>query len=115
MPRLSARTAASWVQGPNTLRGVWAHETVLAAESGSAARARAFVSQHLVEHHVSYLVDDVQIVASELAANAVLHAETAFTVTLEGRVRSVLLTVRDGSPRCPEPSRAAPDRLNTGG
>jgi anti-sigma regulatory factor (Ser/Thr protein kinase) len=94
---------------------LWAHETVLAAESGSAAKARAFVLKHLVEHRLSYLVDDVRMVASELAANAVVHARTAFTVTLEGRVRSVLLTVRDGSPTCPESSVAAPSGSATSG
>jgi hypothetical protein len=94
---------------------LWSHETVLAAEPGSAAKARAFVLQHLVEHRLLYLVDDVRVVAGELAANAVLHARTAFTVTLEGRVRSVLLTVRDGSATLPAPAIAAPHGLATGG
>ena len=58
---------------------LWSHETVLAAEPGSAAKARAFVLQHLAEHRLLYLVDDVRMVASELATNAVLHARTAFT------------------------------------
>src|SRR3954468_21586633 len=84
---------------------VWSHETVLAAEPGSAAKARAFVLEHLVEHRLLYLVDHVRLVASELAANAVVHARTAFTVTLEGGLQSVLLAVRDGSsPRPPPPS-----------
>jgi hypothetical protein len=86
---------------------LWAHETVLDAEPGSAAMARAFVAQHLFEHRLLYLVDDVRMVASELATNAVLHARTGFTVTLEGRVRTVLLTVRDGSPTPPGPISAA--------
>jgi hypothetical protein len=34
---------------------------------------------------------------SELATNAVVHAQTAFTVTLAGLDETVLLTVRDGS------------------
>ena len=80
---------------------MWSYETLLAAEPGSAAKARAFVLQHLVEHRLLYLVDDVRLVVSELAANAVVHARTAFTVTLEGRVQSVLLIVRDGSPTAP--------------
>ena len=94
---------------------LWSHETVLAAEPGSASEARALVLQHLVEHRLLYLVDDVRMVASELAANAVLHARTAFTLTLEGRVRSVLLTVRDGSPTPPQPSRAGPGGFGTSG
>jgi anti-sigma regulatory factor (Ser/Thr protein kinase) len=82
---------------------VWSHETVLAAEPGSAAKARSFVLEHLVEHRLLYLVDHVRVVASELAANAVVHARTAFTVTLEGRSQSVLLAVRDGSSARPQP------------
>src|SRR4051794_4609404 len=76
---------------------LWSHQIVLASGPGSAAKARAFVLQHLVEHRLLYLVDDIGLVASELAANAVVHARTAFTVSLEGRVRSVLLSVRDRS------------------
>ncbi len=94
---------------------LWSHETVLAAEPGSAAKARSFVLQHLVEHRLLYLVDDVRMVAGELAANAVVHARTAFTVTLEGRVHSVLLSVRDGSPTPPEPSSTAPNGFLTSG
>jgi hypothetical protein len=94
---------------------LWAHEMVLGAEPGSAAMARAFVVQHLVEHRLLYLVDDVRMVASELATNAVLHARTGFTVTLEGRARTVLLTVRDGSPTAPQPSGAAQHVLSTSG
>jgi anti-sigma regulatory factor (Ser/Thr protein kinase) len=90
---------------------LWSHEAVLTAEPDSAARARAFVVQHLVEHRLSYLVDDVRLVAGELAANALLHAQTGFTVTLERRLRSVLLTVRDGSPTPPGPSHAVPHAL----
>ena len=40
---------------------------------------------------------------SELATNAMLHARTPFTVSLEQLVRIVLLTVEDGSPSTPEP------------
>jgi anti-sigma regulatory factor (Ser/Thr protein kinase) len=79
----------------------WSHETVLAADAGSAAEARAFVVEHLVEHRLLYLVDDVRLVASELATNAVVHAQTVFTVILEGHPDSVLLTVRDGSHTVP--------------
>jgi hypothetical protein len=46
---------------------------------------------------VSYLVDDVQLVVSELATNAILHARTPFTVTLDGFDDLVFLTVMDGS------------------
>jgi anti-sigma regulatory factor (Ser/Thr protein kinase) len=94
---------------------LWSHQTVLEAEAGSAARARAFVVHHLVEHRLLYLVDDVRLVASELATNAIVHARTAFTVILAGRESSVLLTVRDGSPIAPAPPLAAPDGMRMAG
>jgi hypothetical protein len=81
---------------------LWSHEVDLAADAGSAAKARAFVVHHLVEHRLLYLVDEVRLVASELATNAVVEAQTAFTVTLEGCEHSVLLTVRGA----PETTRA---------
>jgi anti-sigma regulatory factor (Ser/Thr protein kinase) len=94
---------------------LWSHQTVLAAEPSSAAKARAFVLKHLVEHRLLYLVDDIRLVASEFAANAVVHARTTFTVTLEGHVRSVLLTVRDESRAAPMLADEPPDGLQTRG
>jgi len=85
---------------------LWSHEMILAADAGSAARTRAFVLQHLVDHRLLYLVDEVRLVASELATNAVVHAQSSFTVTLEGRQGSVLLTVRDGLQTSRSTSRA---------
>jgi anti-sigma regulatory factor (Ser/Thr protein kinase) len=86
----------------------WSHETVFAADAGSPAKARAFVVEHLVEHRLLYLVDDVRLVASELATNAVVHAQTAFTMILEGQPESVLLTVQDGSRTVPALPRTPP-------
>ena len=39
----------------------WSHETSLAAEASSAAQARAFVSQHLRDHDLPHLVDDIEV------------------------------------------------------
>jgi hypothetical protein len=75
----------------------WAHETVLAAETASASRARDFVCLHLIEHELLYLVEDVRLVVSELATHAVLEGRLPFLVTLQGSDESVLLTVQDGS------------------
>jgi anti-sigma regulatory factor (Ser/Thr protein kinase) len=71
------------------------------------------VVEHLVEHRLLYLVDDVRVVAGELATNAVVaHAQTDFTVILEERESSVLLTVRDGPPVPPASSVPASDGTN---
>lgn len=91
----------------------WSHATALPGEARSVSRARHFVCSHLVEHRLSHLVDDVQLVASELAANAVRHAHTPFKVILEKTGDSVLLSVQDGSPS--PPAQLASDRLDTAG
>jgi anti-sigma regulatory factor (Ser/Thr protein kinase) len=76
----------------------WSHEVVLPALLSSASVVRAFVHQHLVEHGLPGLVEDIQLVASELATNSVVHARTPFTVTLSCGDGRVLVNVRDGSP-----------------
>jgi anti-sigma regulatory factor (Ser/Thr protein kinase) len=85
---------------------LWTHETVLAADAVSAARARAFVQDQLLAHDLPDVVEDSRLVVSELATNAVLHAQTPFTVTLERTQQSVVLTVRDGSSSVPVPVAA---------
>lgn len=91
----------------------WSHATALPGEARSVSKARHFVCSHLVEHRLSHLVDDVQLVASELAANAVRHARTPFKVILEKADNSVLLSVQDGSPS--PPAHLATDYLDTAG
>lgn len=64
--------------------------------------ARSFVRTRLEAVGLDDCADDAGLLVSELAANAVLHARTAFTVhlrpTLEGGVR---VEVEDGSPLPP--------------
>ena len=75
----------------------WSHETELPARARSASQARAFVSRHLLDHKLAHLVDDIRLVVSELATNAMVHAQTPFTVTLGGFEDTVFLAVLDGS------------------
>ena len=84
---------------------IWSHRASFPAEAGSAGRAREFVRDRLVEHDLRHMVDDVRLVASELATNATVHARTAFTIRLERLGGVVVLVVQDGA--------AAPPR--TGG
>lgn len=86
----------------------WSHRTLLAAGPRSAGLARDFVGLHLLAHHLPHLVEDMRLVVSELATNAVVHAQTEFLVTLSSRSGMVLLEVRDAStsavlPRTPTP------------
>ena len=87
----------------------WSHETVFAAEPVSASKARDFICQHLVAHDLLYLVEDIRLVASELATNAMLHARTPFIVTLSEMDGVVRLAVRDGSASVPVTHPAAGD------
>jgi len=91
----------------------WSHETVLPAEPISASLAREFVGSHLVTHDLLHLVDDVALVVSELATNAVVHAHTQFTLTLSRQNGSVLLSLQDASTSLPV--MATPELSDTGG
>lgn len=92
---------------------LWSHETRLPAEASSAARARAFVAQHLRDHGMPHLVDDIELVASELATNAMLHAQTPFRVILCAFDETVALEVADGSRA--QPSLVVARSLDTSG
>ncbi len=80
---------------------VWSYHATFEASPISARQAREFVSHHLIDHRLLYLVEPVRLVTSELATNALTHARTAFTVTLSTLDETVLLTVRDSSPTLP--------------
>jgi hypothetical protein len=91
----------------------WSHQATFEGSPICASRARDFVTRRLVEHRLLYLVDPVRLVASELATNALVHAQTAFTVTLEASEQTVLLTVRDDSRALP--SRRAAQAMDPSG
>ncbi len=94
-------------------RLLWSHDTELAAQAISASRARAFVRGHLVDHGLSHLSDEIQLVVSELVTNALMHAQTPLTVALRACEQSVLVEVRDGSSSGPRQRTAR--HLDTGG
>jgi len=91
----------------------WSHETILSADPVSASKARDFICQHLVAHDLLHLVEDIRLVASELATNAMVHARTPFVLTLSEMNGVVLLTVRDGSATVPV--REVPQVMDMGG
>jgi anti-sigma regulatory factor (Ser/Thr protein kinase) len=91
----------------------WSHENLFADDPRSASKARAFVREHLVAHGLETLVDDVGLVVSELATNAVRHAGTPFTVFLTGVKDSVVVGVIDSSAGVPQ--QVSPGPLDLGG
>ncbi len=80
---------------------LWAHEITLAPERQSVATARRFVREHLTGHGLPLLVDDVTLVASELATNALRHSGTVFTVAITAFSEDLVLAVEDVSSSMP--------------
>jgi hypothetical protein len=91
----------------------WFSDVRLLAQPSSVPRAREFVRLQLFEHLLSSLTDDVELVVSELATNALVHAQTAFRVVLGGFKHTLRLGVEDGSRA--GPIQVVPRVLDTGG
>jgi anti-sigma regulatory factor (Ser/Thr protein kinase) len=79
----------------------------------SVALAREFVALHLEQNLLPSLVEEMRLVASELATNAVRHAGTPFVVNMERNQDGVTISVRDWSARMPV--EALPEILAAGG
>ena len=86
---------------------LWSYEITLPPEPQSVGTARRFVRERLNVHQLPLLVDDVTLVASELATNALSHAGTPFTVTITAFADDVVLEVRDGG-------ASRPNRVDAG-
>ena len=71
--------------------------------TGSAASARGFVAMKLQEWHLDHLLDDALLVASELATNAVLHAQSTCRLRLVLGPRTLRIEVSDAGIGTPEP------------
>jgi anti-sigma regulatory factor (Ser/Thr protein kinase) len=90
----------------------WSSQAVFPPEESSVGGARSFVAAQLAVHGLRHLDEDIRLVASELATNAVAHAATPFVVTLEQIDGCVRLIVDDGSVRHPLFGVAEPMALN---
>ncbi len=75
----------------------WSRTAEFLAQPRSPSSAREFVTLHLRDHDMEHLVEDVRLVVSELATNAMVHAHTPFTVILQAADGLVRLEVIDGS------------------
>jgi len=89
-------------------------QTTFEAHPRSIGMVRDLVASVPTEHLPTHLVGDLVLVADELATNALTHAGTAFTVSVERVEATVLLTVTDGSSRLPQ-QRASSDDMPLGG
>jgi anti-sigma regulatory factor (Ser/Thr protein kinase) len=84
-------------------------EQVFTKGSASVAAARRFVARTLTAWGQEHATWDAQLLVSELATNAVLHAGTAFTVRLALTGTGVRLEVDDGVTRAPRERHYGPD------
>jgi anti-sigma regulatory factor (Ser/Thr protein kinase) len=73
---------------------------------------RRFVTARLRSWGLLSLAGDAGLVATELAANAVMHARSAFTVCLKSSDRRVTVEVRDENPREPTLTPSTPGALS---
>ncbi len=70
------------------------------------AAARHFAVAALRKWGVADLADDAALVVTELAANAIVHAQSGFTIILSARGSSLRIAVRDACP-LPDEGRSA--------
>src|SRR5690242_3476265 len=79
----------------------------LPQELTSAQAARAFVAQKVREWNLGPLLDDALLVASELAANAVTHAESGCQLRVSLHPTTLRIDVLDTGAGTPEPQPAS--------
>jgi Histidine kinase-like ATPase domain len=81
--------------------GVQGAVRTFALSRDAPAAARHFAVGTLRRWGIADLADDVALVVTELAANAVRHAHSGFTIVLSSRPGVVRISVRDASPLPP--------------
>jgi hypothetical protein len=80
----------------------------------AASAARQIAIQTLVDWELSHLIQTCVIVTSELAANAVQHAESSFRLTLSRDATSLRIAVEDAV-RCVPTANSHPDMSERSG
>jgi anti-sigma regulatory factor (Ser/Thr protein kinase) len=84
-------------------------------QRASVAAARRFVLETLVAEGAIDALDDAQLLVSELATNAVVHAATDFSVSVHVSAGRVYVEVRDGDPAPLTLERDEPELSAPGG
>jgi len=79
-------------------RGVPGVVRTFAYYRDAPAAARHFAVGMLRDWGAADLADDAALVVTELAANAIVHARSGFTITLSARDDLLRISVRDASP-----------------
>ena len=87
------------------------HELRLESDADMVPQARRFVAMHLRDLLPAEVVDDAELVTSELVTNAVLHAGTSIVVRLHPMASTVRIEVEDGSSVTPVRPIASPGSM----
>src|SRR5688572_21725379 len=77
------------------------HQAAWPARPESVSAARRFVTSVLAGWGLTELTDTAALATSELVGNAVLHARTPFTLTVQYLRDGVLLRINDHSDQLP--------------
>jgi hypothetical protein len=95
--RLHGSVVGGW---PAAAAGIGATRA-FALTGDAPAAARHFAVDAVRRLGAADLTDDTALVVTELAANAIVHAQTGFTVDLAASRDTLRITVRDASPLPP--------------
>jgi anti-sigma regulatory factor (Ser/Thr protein kinase) len=84
----------------------------LPPERSAASRARRFVREQCERWHLRpAVIDDIELLVSELVTNAVLHARSGARVKVDHMGDRVRVTVEDESPVFPRLREYGPDAV----
>jgi anti-sigma regulatory factor (Ser/Thr protein kinase) len=75
--------------------------TTLSPEAGSAAVARAFVTETLLAWGAERVLEAATLLTSELVTNAVLYAGSEIVLVVRQSGRRIRVEVQDASPKVP--------------
>jgi anti-sigma regulatory factor (Ser/Thr protein kinase) len=86
-----------------------AASTTLPSDASAPRRARLFLRAARCPQHHATVLDDAELLTSELVTNAVVHGAPPVTLAVECDTSSGMrVRVTDGSPRAPLPRAARP-------
>ncbi|UQX11166.1 MEDS domain-containing protein [Candidatus Mycobacterium methanotrophicum] len=86
--------------------------SVFVPVAASVPAARHFTLDTLTSWRLSRIGDDAALIVTELAANAVVHAKSAFRVAMSRSPSGLRLAVEDADLSRPQPRRADPKDLS---
>ena len=85
-------------------------EVVLPLDPGAAARSREFLRTAICSAHHANVVQDAELLVSELVTNGVRYAAPPIVLRVEcENAESLRVLVRDGSPTLPHVNHAQPE------